>query len=133
MATLHCDLVAPERVLFSGEVEAVMLPGSEGDMTVLPGHAPVVSLLRAGFVVITDHKDSGSRVLVRGGIAEINQTGVTILADRATPVEELTPEKIEHEILEIETRRDATEDYKAREAANAMIAQLQEAKEALKF
>ena len=133
MATLRCELVAPERVLFSGDVEAVMLPGLEGDMTVLPGHAPVLALLKAGFVVITNHVNEGSRILVRGGLAEINQTGVTVLAERATPVEELTPAKIDAEILEIQTRRDSTDDYKAREAADAMIAQLNEAREALKF
>ncbi|WP_299565844.1 F0F1 ATP synthase subunit epsilon [Enterovirga sp.] len=133
MATLHFELVAPERVLFSGEVEAVMLPGSEGDMTVLPGHAPVMSTLRAGFVVVTSHKDQGSRVLVRGGFAEINPAGVIVLAERATPLEELTPELIDREILEAETQRDGSADYEAREAANAMIAQLREARETLKF
>lgn len=133
MATLHFELVAPERVLFSGEVEAVMLPGTEGDMTVLPGHAPVMSTLRAGFVVMTNHKDAGSRVLVRGGFAEINATGVTVLAERATPLEEVTPELIDREILDMETTRDGSADFEAKEAANAMIAQLREAKEALKF
>ena len=132
MATLRFDLVAPERVLFSGDVEAVMLPGSEGDMTVLPGHAPVMTTLKAGFVVVTNHKDAGSRVLVRGGFAEINGASVTVLADRATPLEEVTPETIDRDILEVQTARDGTEDWRAREAANAMIAQLQEAKQALK-
>ena len=133
MATLHFELVSPERVLFSGEVEAVLLPGTEGDMTVLPGHAPVMTALKAGFVVATNHKDSGERVLVRGGFAEINAAGVTVLAERATPLEELTPEKIEHEIRDIGMMRDASEDFTAREAADAMIAQLQEARAALQF
>ena len=133
MATLHFELVSPERVLFSGEVEAVLLPGTEGDMTVLPGHAPVMTALKAGFVVATNYKDNGERVLVRGGFAEINAAGVTVLAERATPLEELTPEKIEREILEIGTMRDASEDFAAREAADAMIAQLQEARAALQF
>lgn len=133
MATLHFELVAPERILFSGEVEAVLLPGTEGDMTVLPGHAPVMTALKAGFVVVTNHKDEGERVLVRGGFAEINQAGVIVLAERATPVEELTPETIEREILELQTRRDATEDYAAQQAADTLIAGLREAREALKF
>lgn len=133
MATLHFELVSPERVLFSGEVEAVLLPGTEGDMTVLPGHAPVMTSLKAGFVVATNHKDEGERVLVRGGFAEINATGVTVLAERATPMEELTPAKIDQEILDAGMLRDASEDYATREAANATIAQLEEAKAALKF
>lgn len=133
MATLHFELVAPERVVFSGEVEAVMLPGTEGDMTVLPGHAPVMSALKTGFIVLTNHVNEGSRVLVRGGFAEINATGVTVLAERATPVEELTPEKIDREILDLGMMRDGSEDPQARDAAGAMIAQLEEAKAALKF
>ena len=133
MATLHFELVAPERVIFSGEVEAVMLPGTEGDMTVLPGHAPTMTALKAGFVVMTNHVNEGSRVFVRGGFAEINASGVAVLAERATPVEELTPEKLDHEILEAGMVRDGSSDFAAREAANALIAQLQEAKAALKF
>lgn len=133
MATLHFELVAPERVLFSGEVDSVLLPGSEGDMTVLPGHAPVMTTLKAGFVVMANHADSGSRVLVRGGFAEINQAGVTVLAERATPVEEITPETIDREILELETARDGSTDVQARQAADTMIGQLREAREALKF
>ena len=133
MATLHFELVAPERMHFSGEVEAVMLPGTEGDMTVLPGHAPVMTALKAGFVIITNHRNEGSRVLVRGGFAEINATGVIVLAERATPIEELTPERIDQEIFDIGTVRDGSEDWKAREAADATIAQLEEAKAALNF
>ena len=113
MATLHFELVSPERVLYSGEVESVLLPGTEGDMTVLPGH--------------------GGRVLVRGGFAEINGAGVTVLAERATPVEELTPDSIDAEILEMQTERDGTASFEAKQAADMIIAQLEEAKEALKF
>lgn len=133
MATLHFDLVAPERVLFSGEVEAVMLPGTEGDMTVLPGHAPLVTALRTGVIVATNHKDEGERVLVRGGFAEISAAGVTVLAERALPVEELTPEIIDREIFQAELARDATEDFAAKQAADAAIAQLQEARATLGF
>lgn len=132
-ATLHFELVAPERVLFSGEVEAVLLPGTEGDMTVLPGHAPVMTALKVGFVVATNHKNDGERVLVRGGFAEINATGVTVLAERAMPLQELTPEKIDREILEIQTMRDGSDDFQARQAADGMIAQLEEARAALSF
>lgn len=133
MATLHFELVAPERVLFSGEAEAVMLPGSEGDMTVLPGHAPVLALLRTGFVQVTDHKDEGRRVLVRGGFVEINQESVTVLAEHATPVEEVTPETIAKEIEALQLKRDASDDYKVHEELDGAIAQLHEAREALKF
>jgi len=133
MATLHFELVSPERVLFSGEVEAVMLPGTEGDMTVLPGHAPVMTALKTGVVIATNHKDNGERVLVRGGFAEINAAGVTVLAERATPVQDLTAEMIDREILQAEMARDATEDFAAQQAVDAAIAQLREVRGALQF
>ena len=133
MATLRFELVAPERVLYSGDVEAVMLPGSEGDMTVLPGHAPVMTALKTGFLVATTHQNEGERVLVRGGFADINATSVTVLAERALPVQELTPEILDREILQAEMARDATQDFAAQQAADAAIAQLREAKAALNF
>src|SRR5215218_9139514 len=108
MATLQFELVAPERVLYSGPVDAVMLPGTEGDMTVLPGHAPVMTALKTGFIVITDHKNHGTRVLVRGGFADINQAAVTVLAERALAPSELTPESIDQEILNVEMQRDTS-------------------------
>jgi F-type H+-transporting ATPase subunit epsilon len=133
MATLYFELVSPERVLFSGEVEAVMLPGTEGDMTVLPGHAPVMTALKTGVVIATNHRDNGERVLVRGGFAEVNAAGVIVLAERATPVEDLTADMIDHEILQAEMMRDATEDFAAKQAADAAIAQLREVRGALQF
>lgn len=133
MATLQFELVSPERVLFSGEVEAVLLPGTEGDMTVLPGHAPVMTALKTGFVVITNHQSAGERTLVRGGFAEVNATSVTVLAQRATAVEDLSPESLDREILDAGMLRDGSEDFAVKQAADATIAQLQEAKAALRF
>ena len=133
MASFPFELVAPERVLFSGEVDAVLLPGTEGEMTVLPGHAPVMTALKTGFLVITNHKGDGERVLVRGGFADISARGVTVLAERALPVEDLTPEIIDREILQAEMARDATEDFSAKQAADAAITQLREAKAALNY
>jgi F-type H+-transporting ATPase subunit epsilon len=133
MATLHFELVAPERVLYSGEVDAVMLPGTEGDMTVLPDHAPVMTALKTGFIVITDQKNHGTRVLVRGGFADINGAGVTVLAERAIAASELTPQSLDQEILTVEMQRDASHDQSFKDAAEATIAQLQEAKAALSY
>jgi F-type H+-transporting ATPase subunit epsilon len=133
MATFHFELVAPERVLFSGDVEAVMLPGTEGDMTVLPGHAPVTTALKTGMVVVSNHRGEGERVLVRGGFADINADAVIVLAERASPVEDLTPDIIDREIMQAEMARDATEDHALRDAANMTIAQLREARGTLQF
>ena len=133
MPTFTFELVAPERVIFSGDVDAVVLPATEGDMTVLPGHAPVMTALKTGVVVATNHRNSGERVLVRGGFAEVNAAGVTVLAERAMPVQDLTAEIIDREILQAELARDATEDFAARQAADAAIAQLREVRSALQF
>ena len=133
MPTFPFELVAPERVLFSGEVNAVILPGSEGEMTVLPGHAPVMTALKTGFLVVTDHRGHGQRVLVRGGFADIGPRGLTVLADRAVPLEELSPEIIDRETLHAELALDTAADPAARQAAATAIEQLREARVALNF
>lgn len=133
MATFNFELVSPERVLFSGEVDAVVLPASEGDMTVLAGHAPTMTALKTGFLVITSNPGNGRRVLVRGGFADINQNGLTVLAERALPAEELTQEILDKEILQAEMVWDSTTDPAAKHAAEAAVAQLREAKAALNF
>lgn len=133
MATFTFELVSPERILFSGSVDAVVLPASEGDMTVLAGHAPMMTALKTGFLVITDTPGNGRRILVRGGFADVSQSGLTVLAERALPEEEITQEVLDHEILQAEMHYDATTDIAARHAAESAIAQLREAKEALDF
>lgn len=133
MATLPFELVSPERVLFSGEVDAVMLPASEGEMTVLPGHAPMMTALKTGFLMITTTPGNGRRILVRGGFADVNQTGLTVLAERAMPEEEITQEVLDHEILLAEMAYDATSDIAAKHTAEATIAQLREAKALLNY
>ena len=133
MATFTFELVSPERVLFSGAVDAVILPATEGEMTVLAGHAPTMTTLKTGFLVITDSPGNGKRVLIRGGFADINQNGITVLAERALPAEELTQEILDREILQAEMHYDATNDLAAKHAAEAAVAQLREAKAALNF
>ena len=133
MATFHFELVAPERVLFSGEVDAVVLPATEGDMTVLPGHAPMMTALKTGFLVITNAPGNGRRVLVRGGFADVSPSGLTVLAERALPEEEITQEVLDHEILLCEMAYDATNDIAAKHTAEAAIAGLREAKTALNY
>jgi len=133
MATFHFELVAPERVLFSGEVDAVVLPATEGDMTVLAGHSPVMTTLKTGFLVVTSTPGNGRRVLVRGGFADVNQNGLTVLAERALPEEELTQDILDQEILTAEMHYDATNEPAAKHAAESAIAQLREAKAALNF
>ena len=82
MAGLHFEFVSPETVLFSGDVDQVDLPGIEGDLGVLPGHAPMVTLLRPGIVTIM-REGQRQPVVVVGGFAEMGPSGLTVLADRA--------------------------------------------------
>ena len=86
---LHFELVSPARLLFSGDVASVQIPGSEGEMTILPMHAPVLSTLKPGVVTVT--KDSGTteKIFVRGGFAEVNPSGLTVLAETAIPLADL--------------------------------------------
>jgi F-type H+-transporting ATPase subunit epsilon len=133
MSPFTFELVSPERVLFSGSVEAVILPAVEGDMTVLAGHAPLMTALKTGFLVITDNPGNGKRILIRGGFADVNQGGLTVLAERALPAEELTIDVLDHEILQAEMAYDATSDIAAKHVAESTIAQLREAKEALGY
>jgi F-type H+-transporting ATPase subunit epsilon len=87
MATFHFDLVSPEKLLFSGEVNQVDVPGSEGDFGVLAGHAPLVTTLRPGILVIYAERDA-LRIVIDGGFAEVGPAGLTVLADLAVPVDE---------------------------------------------
>jgi F-type H+-transporting ATPase subunit epsilon len=83
---LHFSLVSPERELFSGEVDQVDAPGSEGDFGVLVGHAPFMTALKAGRVKV--YNDGETRAYeVEGGFADVTSEGLTILAERAMEVE----------------------------------------------
>jgi len=85
---LHFELVSPSKLLFSGDVDSVVLPGTEGEMTILPQHAPLLTSLKPGIVVVTDAKGP-QKIFVRGGFAEVNPQGLTVLAERAIPTAEL--------------------------------------------
>src|SRR5215218_9585884 len=88
MATFHFDLVSPEKLAFSGEVDQVDVPGVEGDFGVLAGHAPVVAAMKPGILTITNG-GAHQKIIVLGGLAEVSEKGLTVLADVATSVQEL--------------------------------------------
>ena len=108
MATFQFDFVGPERTLYSGQVEAVQIPGTEGDMTVLAGHAPVLTSLKVGFIVVNEGNSGGKRIYVQGGFADIGPEAVTVLAERAAPIEEVNQGVLDKEIEQVELERDAT-------------------------
>jgi F-type H+-transporting ATPase subunit epsilon len=101
MAGLHFEFVSPETVLFSGDVDQVDLPGSEGDLGVLPGHAPMVTLLRPGIVTIM-REGQREPVVVVGGFAEMGPGGLTVLADRAGSREDFDLDLLASDIKDIE-------------------------------
>jgi len=85
------DLVSPERRLASAEVEAVEIPAAEGNMTAMADHAPTITTLRPGLLGVSG-PDGKSEYVVTGGFVEINAEGISVLAERAIPREEITQE-----------------------------------------
>ena len=86
---LQFDLVSPERRLASVQASEVQIPGADGDLTAMEGHAPTISTLRPGILKAVSAEGTRAFV-VTGGFAEITATGVSVLAERAVPVEEVT-------------------------------------------
>ncbi len=87
MAALHFELVSPERLVRSGDVHMVVVPGTEGDFAVMAGHAPVMSGIRSGEIAIYASAGAQPELLrIEGGFAEVSATGLTILAEKLEPV-----------------------------------------------
>jgi len=103
MATFHFDLVSPEKLAFSGEVDQVDVPGVEGDFGVLAGHAPVVAAVRPGILTITSG-GAHQKIIVLGGLAEVSEKGLTVLADVATSMQELDRAQFAETISEMEEK-----------------------------
>ncbi|MGH6873454.1 MAG: F0F1 ATP synthase subunit epsilon [Aestuariivirgaceae bacterium] len=121
MALLKFELVSPERLLFSAEVQQVTVPGTEGLFTVLPEHAPVLSTLRPGVVDVVTAEGQHDRIFVRGGFAEVNPHGLTILAEVAIPLAELDSAALEQQISDAaEDVSDAQDDETRRRAQESL-------------
>lgn len=101
MPTFHFDLVSPEKLAFSGEVDQVDIPGVEGDLGIMAGHAPVVATVRPGILTITTG-GTRQKIIVLGGLAEVSEKGLTVLADVATSIQELDREAFAAQIAEME-------------------------------
>lgn len=91
MANLQFDLVSPERRLSSVEASEVQIPGADGDMTAMEGHAPTITTLRPGILRVV-HSAGTDEFVVSGGFAEITSSGVSVLAEQALPRAEMTQE-----------------------------------------
>ena len=126
MATFHFDLVSPSRLIFSGEVTQVDVPGVEGDFGVLAGHAPTVAMVKPG--VLTVFADGGTkRYVVFGGFAEVTPTALTVLADASTTLDEADRDALTTRITELEALRQklaGTEKFDERKQLDRAIERL---------
>jgi F-type H+-transporting ATPase subunit epsilon len=124
--TFKFELVSPERLLVSEEVAQVEVPGAEGDFTVLPRHAPLLSALRPGLLDIGQAGGERRRYFVRGGFAEVGPAGLTVLAETAIDIAELDAAKLAEAVKDTEEDvADATEDS-VRDRASTRLDQLRQ-------
>jgi F-type H+-transporting ATPase subunit epsilon len=119
--TVQFELVSPERLLLSQQVEMVVVPGTDGYFGVLPRHAPVISTLRPGVIDVYRGGAIAQQYFVAGGFAEVNASGVTVLVDEALPMAEITKAKADErrEAAQDRLERASSEDDK-RKAAQAL-------------
>jgi F-type H+-transporting ATPase subunit epsilon len=89
------ELVTPEQLLVSRDVDMVVVPGTEGNFGVLPGHAPLISTIRPGTIDIYEGNAIAERIFVAGGLAEVTPERCTVLADEALPPDELDRAELE--------------------------------------
>ena len=129
MTTFHFELASPEQLVFSGEVEHVVVPGSEGEFGVLAGHAPLVAMLRPG--ILTIHGSNEQRFVVRGGFAEVNPQSLTVLADFAAAVDELDRNVLAGQIKDLEEDVADAAEGPARDRAAQRLDQLRAVQAAL--
>jgi F-type H+-transporting ATPase subunit epsilon len=131
MAKLHFDLVSPERLLISAEVDQVDVPGSEGDFGVFAGHAPVMTTLRPGVLAIVTAGKGPEKFFVRGGFAEVTLQGLTVLAEEAMPLAELDAATLDQRIKNAEEDFNDAKDAAVRDRAQTTLSQLRELRGAL--
>ncbi len=121
--TFKFELVSPERILISGDAEAVALPGIEGDMTIFAGHAPLVSTLRPGIIDVSTG-GTKNRIFVKSGFVEIGPDRVTVLAEKAFDTAELASDWMDGELTIAEADLAAAKDDNSRMLAERAIEQL---------
>ncbi|MFN3548437.1 MAG: F0F1 ATP synthase subunit epsilon [Mesorhizobium sp.] len=118
------ELVSPERLLISAQVEAVVIPATEGEITVMANHAPVMTTIKPGVVSITMAGGKVDRYVVFGGFADILPEGCTLLAESAIHVDEIDRADIARRIQEAREDLDDAVDHHARTKAEEYLGQL---------
>ncbi|KAJ8606016.1 hypothetical protein CTAYLR_010516 [Chrysophaeum taylorii] len=125
------ELVSPERQLVSGEATQVVVPGAEGQFTVLANHAPFLSTLKPGILDVTMADGSSDRIFVRGGFADANPDGLTLLAEEAQRVADMDMASLDQAIQNAREDVADAKDDATRTAAETKLAQLEEVKAVL--
>jgi F-type H+-transporting ATPase subunit epsilon len=123
MATFHLDLVSPEKLLMSSEVDQVDVPGAEGDFGVLAGHAPLIATMRPGILTVYRGGEA-LKIVVNGGFAEVNPAGLTVLAERAVAVQDFDPTVLAGEIKTTEENAAAAKEDSQRDRLTHRVDQL---------
>jgi F-type H+-transporting ATPase subunit epsilon len=119
--TFTFELMTPERVALSGEASQVIVPGLEGQFTVLPGHAPLIAELRPGIIAVVLADTRTARVFVKRGVAEVDGEHLTVLAERALEEDKLDAQGLAAEITTAEAELSAASDDTARLAAASAL------------
>lgn len=128
---LAFDLVSPEQLLMSAEVDMVTVPGADGDFGVMAGHAPVIATLRPGVIEVTGSADGPPRIFVRGGFAEVTPAGLTVLAEEAIPLDALDTATLDREIANAQEDVADAKDDERRRRAQEQLDHLKELKQSL--
>ena len=121
--TMIFELVTPEKLLASAETDAVVIPGSEGEMTVMPNHAPTMTTIRPGVVKFRNHDGKEFQFLVFQGFADIQSTSCTLLAETAVPIGEAS-DAIEHRIKTLRKELDDATHHEHKSALEQMLNEL---------
>jgi F-type H+-transporting ATPase subunit epsilon len=121
--TFKFELVSPERILMSVDADQVVVPGTDGDFAVLAGHAPVITTLRPGVLDVTAG-GSKRRVFVKSGFAEVDPSRLTVLAQTAYNVEDMTPAIVADQLKIAEAELAAAKDDASKAAADTLVAEL---------
>ncbi len=122
-ATFKFELVSPERVLLSVDAEQAIVPGADGEFTMLPGHSPVIATLRPGVLDVTS-QGLRKRLFVKSGFVEVEPSRLTVLAEKAFDIDDMTTASLAEELKGAEASLAAAKDDEARAMADTLVAEL---------
>ncbi len=115
------ELVSPEKLLLSREVDMVVIPGAEGDMGVLPQHSPAITTVRPGTIVVYEGGAVTDRIFIAGGFAEVSDNRCTVLAEEAMPVEDIDKASAEQALSDARDDVGAAKNDSQRNAAETAV------------